>query len=202
MQIQLILSVIIFTAAVLFLSIKSFHIIKKNEKGVILRGEKLITTRGPGPVLILFPFHRMVRVNLKEECLETPFRVITTIDHVKTSVSCTECYRIVDAAKTVQQIDDYSEAILELTAAALRKSLPTKRIYDLLYRRERIDEEIWEELNRLTAPLGMEITDFEIKRVDILPEMQSRVARLVEDEEKRIKQMKLNGKKNNIFYWN
>jgi len=50
--------------------------------------------------------------------------------------------------------------------------------------------------------LGMEITDFEIKRVDILPEMQSRVARLVEDEEKRIKQMKLNGKKNNIFYWN
>lgn len=175
----------------LLLAVNWVRVLKEDERAVISRLGKVHAVRGPGLVLVLNPIEKMVKVGLQPKSYEIPSLDITTVDQVKLKANGLVHYRISDAAAVVRKCDDYDAAMAEISTVAMREVLPTRRVYDLLYNRPEIDEEIKHNLENRTLPLGIEITEMKILAIDIPPDMASPVARLIEDEEIRLKQMKM-----------
>jgi len=144
--------------------------------------------KGPGLVLIFWPFERMVRMSLRTVVHDVPAQDIITKDNVSVKVNAVVYFRVVEPEKSVVQVENFLYATSQLAQTTLRSVLGQVELDDLLSERERLNTQLQQILDQHTEPWGVKVASVEVKQVDLPPDMQRAMAKQAEAErEKRAK---------------
>jgi regulator of protease activity HflC (stomatin/prohibitin superfamily) len=144
--------------------------------------------KGPGLVLIFWPFEKMVKVSLRTVVLDVPSQDIITRDNVSVKVNAVVYFRVVDPARAIVSVENYLYATSQLAQTTLRSVLGQAELDELLSERDKLNAQLQEIIDHQTDPWGIKVTMVEVKHVDLPQEMQRAMARQAEAErEKRAK---------------
>ncbi|MFQ5669840.1 MAG: slipin family protein [Acidobacteriota bacterium] len=164
-------------------------ILNEYERAAVFRLGRLMTPeKGPGLILIFWPFDRMVKISLRIITMDVPPQDVITRDNVSVKVNAVVYFRVVEPNRAVIEVENYHYATSQLSQTTLRSVLGQVDLDDLLAAREQLNTQLQTILDRLTDPWGIKVTSVEVKHVDLPLEMQRAMARQAEAErEKRAK---------------
>jgi regulator of protease activity HflC (stomatin/prohibitin superfamily) len=171
---------------IVFYLINCVKIIREYERAVIFRlGRLLSHPKGPGIILVLFPFDRAVIISLRTVTLDVPPQDIITKDNVSVKVNAVVYFRVMEPNKAVTEVEDYLFATSQMAQTTLRSVVGQMTLDELLSEREKINSELQEIIDKATDPWGIKVSNVEVKHVDLPQEMQRAMARQAEAERER-----------------
>jgi regulator of protease activity HflC (stomatin/prohibitin superfamily) len=141
--------------------------------------------RGPGLILLSPGIDRMVRVSLRTVTLQIPAQEVITRDNVPARVTAVAYYRVIDATRSVLEIENVTAATSQIAQTTLRSVLGKADLDSLLSEREHLNEQLQQIIDDQTEPWGVKVTAVEIKDVEIPEAMQHAIARQAEAERAR-----------------
>src|SRR5881296_50203 len=180
---------LVVVAMVVLYILSSIKILSEYERAVVFRLGRLVQApKGPGVTLVFTFIDRMVRVSLRTVVHDVPPQDVITRDNVSVKVNAVVYYRVIDSKRAVVEVEQYHYATSQLAQTTLRAVLGQVELDDLLSKRERLNAELQQILDRHTDPWGVKVSMVEVKHVDLPAEMQRAIAKQAEAErEKRAK---------------
>lgn len=168
---------------------KWINVLKEYERAVTFwLGRLGKRPKGPGLVLIFWPFETMVRMSLRTIVHDVPTQDVITKDNVSVKVNAVVYFRVVEPDKAVVQVENYLYATSQLAQTTLRSVLGQALLDELLSEREKLNLSLQQIIDEHTNPWGIKVSMVEVKQVDLPPEMQRAMAKQAEAErEKRAK---------------
>lgn len=163
----------------------SVRVLREYERGVVFRLGRLVAQKGPGLILLIPVVDRMIRVGLRTVTLNIPPQEVITRDNVPARVTAVAYFRVVDANRSVVEIEDFLAATSQIAQTTLRSILGKAELDTLLSERERLNEDLQKIIDDQTEPWGIKVTTVEIKDVEIPENMQRAIARQAEAERER-----------------
>ncbi len=173
----------------IFLFSRWVNILKEYERAVTFwLGRLSPNPKGPGLVLIFWPFETMVKVSLQTIVLDVPPQDIITRDNVSVKVNAIVYFRVVDPARAIVEVQNYLLATSQLAQTTLRSVLGQAELDDLLSERDKLNAQLQTIIDQHTDPWGIKVSMVELKNIDLPQEMQRAMAKQAEAErEKRAK---------------
>lgn len=173
-------------AIIILWLVKCLNILREYERAVVFRlGHLLSHDKGPGLVLILWPVDTMVKVSLRVVTWEVPPQDIITRDNVSLKVNAVVYFRVIDATKSVVEVENFRFAVEQAAQTGLRTVLGEVELDDLLSQREKLNARLQEILDEHTEPWGIKVTQVQVKQVDLPQDMQRAIAAQAEAERER-----------------
>ncbi|HKJ03984.1 MAG TPA: slipin family protein [Geopsychrobacteraceae bacterium] len=176
--------IVSFLFFVLFVSL-SVRILIEYERGVVFRLGRFVGVKSPGLKFIIPIIDRLVKVSMRTVAMDVPPQDIITRDNVSIKVNAVLYFRVVHPDKALIEVEDFLYATSQLAQTSLRSILGQVELDDLLAKRDKINLQLQELLDRQTDPWGVKISNVEIKHVDLPAEMQRAMARQAEAERER-----------------
>ena len=181
--------IVVIVVVAIFLFLKWVNVLKEYERAVTFwLGRVSKEPKGPGLVLIFWPFETMVKVSLQTVVLDVPPQDIITRDNVSVKVNAVVYFRVVDPIRAIIEVQNYLYATSQLAQTTLRSVLGQAELDDLLSERDKLNAQLQTIIDHQTDPWGIKVSMVEVKHVDLPQEMQRAMARQAEAErEKRAK---------------
>jgi len=185
MIVAVLVVVAVLVATAVVLAAASVRVLREYERGVVFRLGRVMNQRGPGLILLTPGADRMVRVSLRTVTLQIPAQEVITRDNVPARVTAVAYYRVIDATRSVLEIENVTSATSQIAQTTLRSVLGKAELDGLLAERERLNEQLQQMIDDQTEPWGVKVTAVEIKDVEIPEAMQHAIARQAEAERSR-----------------
>ena len=161
------------------------RILREYERGVIFRWGKLRAAKGPG-LIFLIPFiDRMVRMDLRVVTIDVPRQEVMTRDNVPATVDAVVYFRVVDPQAAVVKVENFLKASSLIAQTTLRSVLGQSDLDELLSRREKVNLQLQEIIDRHTEPWGIKVTAVEVRDVVLQDGMKRAMAKQAEAERER-----------------
>jgi regulator of protease activity HflC (stomatin/prohibitin superfamily) len=176
---------LIIVLVILVLLKMSIYVLREYERGVMFRLGRLVGVRGPGLILIIPFFDRMVRVSLRIVAMDVPPQDVVTKDNVSVKVNAVVYFRVFEPDKAIVEVQDYNYATSQLSQTTLRSVIGGAELDELLSAREKINQELQSILDRQTDSWGIKVSAVEVKHVDLPDNMQRAIAKQAEAERER-----------------
>ncbi|MEK8090459.1 slipin family protein [Thermithiobacillus plumbiphilus] len=174
----LLILVVVFLAA-------SLKVLREYERAVVFQLGRFWKVKGPGLFILIPILQQMVRVDLRTIVLDVPTQDVISRDNVSVKVNAVIYYRVVDAAKTVIQVENAAAATSQLSQTTLRSVLGKHDLDEMLSERDKLNKDIQTILDAQTDAWGIKVANVEIKHVDIPESMIRAIARQAEAERER-----------------
>lgn len=171
-------------------------IVKQYEKGVLFRFGRLKGTREPGLRVIIPVVDVLHRISLRIVTMPIQSQGIITKDNVSVDVAAVAYFRVVDAVRSVIEIENVTAAINQIAQTTLRNVVGQHALDEILAETDRINEGIRLILDRTTTEWGLRITLVELRDIQLPETMKRAMARQAEAErEKRAKIINAEGER-------
>ncbi len=179
---------------VIFLLSIMLRVLKEYERGVIFRLGRCIGQKGPG-LIILWPIiDQMTKVSTRTIAMDVPPQDVITKDNVSIKVNAVVYFRVINAVKSIIEVENYLYATSQLAQTTLRTILGKHELDELLSEQEGIGRDLQLKIDRDTDPWGIKVSLVEIKHIDLPSELQRAMAKQAEAErEKRAKIINADG---------
>lgn len=182
MLVNIVIVIVALFLALLFLSIK---ILPEYERGVVFTLGRLTGVKGPGLFLIIPVLQKMIKVDMRVIVLDVPKQDVISRDNVSVHVNAVVYFRVIDADKAIIEVENYLEAISQLSQTTLRSVLGQHELDEMLAEREKLNENIQAILDQQTDAWGIKVANVEVKDVDLDDSMVRAIARQAEAERSR-----------------
>ena len=163
----------------------AIKILREYERGVVFMLGRFWRVKGPGLIVLIPGIQKMVKVSLRTVVMDVPPQDIITSDNVTVKVNAVIYFRVMDAQKSIIEVEDYLYATSQLSQTTLRSILGQSQLDDLLSKRDEINTELQKVIDKQTEPWGVKVTSVEVKNVDLPNEMQRAIAKQAEAERER-----------------
>ncbi len=163
----------------------ALRILREYERGVVFTLGRFWKVKGPGLVILVPGIQQMVKVDLRTFVLEVPTQDVISRDNVSVKVSAVVYFRVLDAERSIIQVENYRNATSQLAQTTLRSVLGKHELDDMLSGREKLNLDIQQALDAQTNSWGIKVSNVEIKQVDLTESMIRAIARQAEAERER-----------------
>ncbi|MBI5805451.1 slipin family protein [candidate division TA06 bacterium] len=170
---------------ILFIVLNTFKILREYERGVVFRLGRYVGTRGPGLIILIPLFEKMVKVTLRTVALDVPPQEVITKDNVSVKVNAVMYFQVFLPDKAVIAVEDYMYATSQMGQTTLRSILGEHELDDLLSNREKINQMLQKVIDERTDPWGVKVSAVEVKDVDLPEGMRRAMAKQAEAERER-----------------
>ncbi len=181
------LPLLILLIVILYVLFKSIRILKEYERGVIFRLGRLVGGKAKGPgIILLIPFiDKLEKISLQTLVHDVPPQDVITRDNVSINVNAVVYFKVVSPHDAIIEVKDYYYATSQIAQTTLRSVLGQMELDDLLAERDKINAKLKNIIDEHTDPWGVQVTNVEVKQVDLPQEMQRAMARQAESERER-----------------
>ncbi len=163
----------------------SFKIMREYERAVVFLLGRFWKVKGPGLIIVLPIVQSMVRVDLRTRVLDVPEQDVISRDNVSVKVNAVVYFRVLDAEKSIIQVEDFHAATSQLAQTTLRSVLGQHELDEMLAERERLNADIQRILDTQTDAWGIKVSNVELKHVDLDESMIRAIAKQAEAERTR-----------------
>jgi regulator of protease activity HflC (stomatin/prohibitin superfamily) len=176
---------IFIVAFVVIILLASLKVMREYERGVVFLLGRFWKVKGPGLILVIPVIQQMVRVDLRTRVLDVPEQDVISRDNVSVKVNAVVYYRVLDAQRSIIQVEDFNSATSQLAQTTLRSVLGQHELDEMLAEREKLNADIQAILDEQTEAWGIKVSNVEIKRVDLDESMIRAIAKQAEAERTR-----------------
>lgn len=176
---------IILAAIIVIFVTTAIRILREYERGVIFMLGKFWKVKGPGLIILIPYIQQMVRVQLRTVVLDVPTQDVISKDNVSVKVSAVVYFRVVNADRAIIQVENYFEAVSQLSQTTLRSVLGKHELDEMLSERTKLNADIQKILDESTEAWGIKIANVEIKHIDLDESMVRAIAKQAEAERER-----------------
>ncbi|MFP4629616.1 MAG: slipin family protein [Desulfohalobiaceae bacterium] len=169
---------------VIFLA-SAIRVLNEYQRGVVFRLGRVLTSKGPGLIILIPVIDKMVKVSLRIITLDVPSQDVITKDNVSVKVNAVIYFRVVDPNSAILSVEDYMFATSQLAQTTLRSVCGSVELDEILAHRAKINQQIQEILDEHTDAWGIKVTNVEVKYIDLPQEMQMAMARQAQAERDR-----------------
>lgn len=157
--------------AVLVLS--STHIALSWEKVVVLRFGNFSRVVGPG-LYFTIPIIEHGTIRVDQRIIATPFYAEKTLtaDLVPVNIDAVLFWVVWDAEKACTEVEDYYAAVSFLAQTAMREAVGRSTVAEVALRRDQLDLEIKEDIEKEAASWGVDIISVKVRDIVIPDELQ------------------------------
>jgi regulator of protease activity HflC (stomatin/prohibitin superfamily) len=141
-------------------------IVGQYQRGVVTRLGKYVDTKGPGLTFIIPFIEELVKVDVREQVVNVAPQQVITKDNVTVLVDGVIYYRVVDAARSIFEINNFALAASTLAQTNLRNLIGDKTLDQSLTARDSINESLRVILDEATNPWGVKVTRVELQRIE------------------------------------
>jgi len=163
----------------------SLKVLREYERGVVFLLGRFWKVKGPGLIIVIPGIQQMVRVDLRTRVLDVPEQDVISRDNVSVKVNAVVYYRVLDAERSINQVEDFNSATSQLAQTTLRSVLGQHELDEMLAEREKLNADIQVILDEQTGTWGIKVSNVEIKRVDLDESMIRAIAKQAEAERTR-----------------
>ena len=161
------------------------RILREYERGVVFTLGRFTGIKGPGLILLVPVLQQMVRVDQRTQVLDVPGQDVISRDNVSVRVSAVVYFRVVDASRSVIQVENHVQATSELAQTTLRSVLGRHDLDSMLSERDQLNGDIQSILDAQTEAWGVKVANVELKHIDLGENMVRVMARQAEAERER-----------------
>ncbi len=177
--------VVIVVLVPLFLIFSALRVTREYERGVVFLLGRFWKVKGPGLILVIPVIQQMVRVDLRTRVFDVPEQDVISRDNVSVKVNAVVYFRVIDAERSIIQVEDFMMATSQLAQTTLRSVLGQHELDEMLAARDKLNVDIQTILDAQTDAWGIKVMNVEIKHVDINESMIRAIARQAEAERGR-----------------
>lgn len=170
---------------VLILLFVSIRQVNQYERGVRFSFGKFSGIVQPGWRLVLPVIQGMTKVDIRTKALEVPYQDAITKDNVSCKINAVMYYHIVDAARSVVEVENVWNAASQLAQTTMRNVVGELSLDELLSERDQASSRIRELIAAHTASWGIEVQGVELKDIALPENMQRTIAKQAEAERER-----------------
>jgi len=149
----------------------SLYIIPEFQRLVVLKMGKFVGVKGPGRLWVLPypPFYESVAATIDTRVRT---RVITaaqtlTADNVPVGCEAVIFWRVEDAKSAALEVANYAEAVFQAANSALKDTIGTLELTDLLGERETVSHRLKEIIDQAAAVFGVDVSSVEITDIHV-----------------------------------
>lgn len=155
------------------LAVSSVHIALSWERVVVLRMGKLSRVAGPG-LYFTIPILEHGTIRVDQRTIATPFYAEKTLtaDLVPVTVDAVLFWMVWDAEKACVEVEDYYAAVSFLAQTAMREAVGRSTVAEVALRRDQLDQEIKEEVEREAAAWGIGVISVKVRDIVIPDDLQ------------------------------
>ena len=173
-----------------------FKIDKEYQRGVIFRLGRMSSIKGPGLYWTIPVIDQKTQVDIRTKTVDIQSQETITADSVTVKVNAVLYYRIVDADRAINKIENYEFAVYQASMTTFRNVVGQNILDDILRNRDKINSQIQGMVDEITDPWGIVIERVEMKDVEIPQSMQRAMAQEAEAiREKRSRLIKASAEK-------
>jgi regulator of protease activity HflC (stomatin/prohibitin superfamily) len=163
----------------------AIKIVREYQRLVLFRLGRAIGIKGPGLVFIIPIIDRVTWVDLRELYLEIPHQTAITRDNAPISIDFIIFYKVVDAAMSVLQVQNFAGAAQNIAATTLRSVVGDMSLDDVLSKREDMNQVLRVKLDEVTERWGVKVTNVEVREIIPPPMVQEAMTRQMSAERTR-----------------
>lgn len=144
-----------------------------NSTLVVLRMGKLSRVAGPG-LYFTIPILEHGTIRVDQRTIATPFYAEKTLtaDLVPVTVDAVLFWMVWDAEKACVEVEDYYAAVSFLAQTAMREAVGRSTVAEVALRRDQLDQEIKEEVEREAAAWGIGVISVKVRDIVIPDDLQ------------------------------
>ncbi len=176
---------IFFIVIIIMIVGSAVRVLPEYERGVLFRLGRLAGVKGPGLFFIIPGIDKLVRVSLRTVAFDVPPQDVITLDNITVKVSAVIYFRVLAPEKAICEVENYLYATSQLSQTTLRSVLGQVELDELLAKRDKINLQLQEILDRHAGPWGVKIANVEVKNIDLPQEMLRAIAKQAEAERER-----------------
>jgi len=174
--------VIVLIAVLGFISIR---IVREYQRLVLFRLGRCVGDRGPGVVFLIPIADQAVRIDLREQFLQTPHQTCITKDNAPIAIDFLIYWKVTDPALSVIEVANFAGASQGVATTTLRAVIGDIPLDDVLAQREQINHVLRSKLDEVTERWGVRITTVEIREIVPPREVQEAMNRQMTAERMR-----------------
>lgn len=167
---------------IIFISIRQVNQYERGVKFSFGRFSKIVD---PGWRLVFPVFQSMTKVDIRTKAVEVPYQDAITKDNVSCKINAVMYYHIVDAARSVVEVENVWAAASQLAQTTMRNVVGELTLDELLSERDQASSRIRELIAAHTASWGIEVQGVELKDIALPENMQRTIAKQAEAERER-----------------
>lgn len=175
--------------AILFLIVViiliSVRQVNQYERGVRFMLGKFTTLANPGWNLVLPIFQSMRKVDIRTKAVEVPYQDAITKDNVSCKINAVIYYRVVDAGKSVMEVENVWNAVSQLAQTTMRNVCGELTLDQLLSERDQASARIKELIATHTTAWGVEAQGVELKDIALPEDMKRTIGKQAEAEREK-----------------
>ncbi|HPF95752.1 MAG TPA: SPFH domain-containing protein [bacterium] len=161
-----------FILFVLFIVYLSFiRQINQYQRGVKFTLGKFSDIVQPGWRVIIPVFQSMTKVDIRTKAVEVPYQDAITKDNVSCKINAVIYYRVVDAAKSVIEVENVWNAVSQLAQTTMRNVVGELTLDELLSERDQASIRIRELVASHSGSWGIEVQSVELKDISLPEDM-------------------------------
>ena len=183
----LFISVVVAVVILALLVANSIRMVQQYEQGIVFRFGKLLSrVREPGLTFIVPFADRMAKVSMQTVVLGVPAQGAITRDNVTLTIDAVIYFKVIDPVKAVVNVQDYQNAVSQVSQTSLRSVIGRVDLDTLLSDREQINAELKSVIDGPTeVPWGLRIERVEVKDIALPESMKRSMSRQAEAERER-----------------
>jgi regulator of protease activity HflC (stomatin/prohibitin superfamily) len=161
------------------------RVVPEYQRLVVLRLGRLMGVRGPGLVLLTPIVDRGIRADLRERVFDVTPQACITKDNASVSIDFLIYSKIIDAASSVINVQQYENASRGIAITTLRAVVGDMALDEVLSRREDINMTLRGKLDEVTHRWGVKVTAVEIREIVPPRDIQDAMSRQMSAERSR-----------------
>jgi regulator of protease activity HflC (stomatin/prohibitin superfamily) len=155
------------------------------ERLVIFRLGKYARTIGPGLVWVMPVIEKARKVDLRIITQDIPRQEVMTRDNIPVLANTVVYFKVEKPEDAVIKIENYIYAVRQYTQAALRDTMGTMELDEVLTERDNIAQDIREIVDKETNEWGIDIKGIKIQEIELPAEMKRAFAMQAEAEREK-----------------
>ncbi len=191
-----IFTVILLLIVILVILSASIKVVREYERVVVFTLGRLRGAVGPGIVFVVPIINRLSKVDLRERYLEVPHQTSITKDNAPVDIDFLIYYKVIDAALSIVQVQNFTGASIGLATTTLRAVVGDIPLDELLAKREQINSVLRTKLDEVTERWGIKVTNVEIREIRPPKDVQdSMVKQMTAERTRRAMVLEADGKR-------
>ena len=126
-------------AALIILSAAGLRLDREYQRGVIFRLGRIRKVMGPGLYWVIPGIDQKMQVDIRTKTVNIEPQETVTSDSVTIRVNAVLYYRIIDASKAINRVENYEMAVYQIALTTLRNVVGQNILDDVLQNRDKIN---------------------------------------------------------------